>query len=189
MENNINKIIQTRRSHYPHEFSGKVLKSHIVQTLVQNANWAPNHTLNYPWRFKILEGQQILEWIDKALEIYKNETPIENQKQNKIAKIEAYKNQISQVIVIVCEQDPLAKSKTVENICAVACAVQNMYLSLSQFENAAGYWSTGLGTYSSAMHQYLNLKENHLLMGFFILGDIAHKRTDSNRKVYSEFLL
>lgn len=189
MENNINKIIQFRRSHYPSEFSGKILDNSIIQTLVQNAHWAPNHTLNYPWRFKILEGQQIINWLDKALEIYKIETPIELQKESKTQKLTHFKTKISHVIAIVCVQENAVKYKAIENISAVACGIQNMYLSLSQFENAVGYWSTGLGTYSEHMHSYLNLTENQQLMGFFILGEIENKRTESNRKSYSDFLL
>jgi len=189
MQNQINQIIKERRSHYPQEFTGNILDADIINILLQNANWAPNHTLNYPWRFKILTQASLTAWIEKAIELYKADTPTELQKSSKLTKLEAYKTQISHSIAIVLQHNEIIKHNAVEDISAVACAVQNIYLSLSQYPHAAGYWSTGLGTYSSAMHQYLGLEPNQQLMGFFILGHIETKRTESNRKSIENFLL
>ncbi len=189
MHENINQIIKERRSHYPQEFTGNILENEVINTLLENANWAPNHTLNYPWRFKIIAQTEINPWLNKAIEIYKTETPLENQKAKKIEKLELYKTKISHTIAIVLQHQEPIKHNAIEDICAMACAVQNMYLSLSQYPKAAGYWSTGLGTYAKEMHEYLNLKPSQQLMGFFIVGHILNKRTESNRESFEKYLL
>ncbi|MEZ4805415.1 MAG: nitroreductase family protein [Bacteroidia bacterium] len=182
MSNQINKIIKERRSIYPLEFTGKIIEESIVECLLENANYAPNHHSNYPWRFVVLEKSIIEDWMDCAIDIYKRETPIEKIKESKLRKLEAYKSKISNAIAIVLNQDFNDGSKEVENICAVAASVQNMYLSLSQFRHVGGYWSTGLGTYSREMHGFLNLEIDQKLLGFFIIGHVTEKRVDANRK-------
>jgi len=88
----------------------------------------------------------------------------------------------------VMEREPDIKSIEMEDLCAVAAGVQNMYLSLSQFEHVGGYWSTGLGTYSKTMFDYLNLSENQTLLGFFILGVVENKRTEGHKKDFNKFV-
>ncbi len=183
----INQIIRERRSIYPKEFTGKILDSSIIQTLLENANFAPNHLSNYPWRFVVIEADALQNFLDKAADIYKEETPIEKFKQEKLDKFTMYKEQISHIIAIVLHREPDGKSVEIEDISAVACAVQNMYLSLSQFEEAGGYWSTGMGTYSKSMSTFLRLESNDTLMGYFVLGHVFNKRKSSNRKNVEHF--
>jgi nitroreductase len=186
--NHINKIIKERRSIYPLEYTGEIVEESIIECLLENANYAPNHLSNYPWRYIVLEGNALKAWIDCAVEIYKKETAIDKVKESKIQKLEAYKSKVSHAIAIVLNRDTNDGSKEIENICAVAASVQNMYLSLSQFSNVGGYWSTGLGTYSEKMHDFLKLAESHKILGFFIVGHVQTKRVDANKKTYSEFV-
>jgi nitroreductase len=189
MNQDINQIIKDRRSHYPQEFTGMVLKDDIIDVLLENANWAPNHTLNYPWRFKILKGDTLTAWLQKAIDMYQRDTPTEKFSQKKLDKLEMYKSKVSHVIVIVKQADGEKPGHPTEDICAVACSVQNIYLSLSQFPEAAGYWSTGLGTYKAEMHQFLNLSTSQQLMGYFMLGHVEQKRTESRRRSVEEFMI
>lgn len=189
MDNNINQIIRERRSHYPHEFTGAKLNDEVIHTLIENACWAPNHTLNFPWRFIILKDEALKNWLQLVLDNFIKDTPAEKFNQKKADKIKDYQNQVSHVIVLICEHDSESANKQKEDLAAVACGVENMYLSLSQFPNAAGYWSTGMGTYGAAMHSYFNLKSNQELMGFFMLGTVDKKRTESNRKDFRTFII
>ena len=188
MEANINNIIKERRSIYPREFSGKMLDDNIIQTLLENANYAPNHKSNYPWRFIIIKDNALKSWIEKASELYKTQTSADKFKQEKMDKTLNYQHQVSHAIAIVCHREPQGSTIAIEDHCAVAAAVQNMYLSLHQFPNAGGYWSTGLGTYSKPMHEFLGLGENDLLMGYFVLGHVEQKRTEGMRKKIEHFV-
>lgn len=188
MQKNINQIIHNRRSIYPKEFTGKILDISVIETLLENANQAPNHKANYPWRFVVITGEKIYHWLHFASEIYTRNTTPEKFNQDKVDKIMGNIPKISHAIAIVMHRDEEAKSVEAEDICAVACAVQNMYLSLDQFEQAGGYWSTGLGTYSGSMKEFLKLEANEQLLGYFIVGDVEIKRTEGHKKDYKNFV-
>jgi len=75
----------------------------------------------------------------------------------------------------------------VEDVAAVACAVQNMYLSLTAYK-LGGYWTTGGITYYEKAKPFFGLGENDRLMGFFYIGHIAipspsAKRSPLDQKV------
>ena len=188
MQNQINEIIAQRRSIYPKEFTGEKIDKQVLETLLRNANFAPNHKSNYPWRFVVIADASLESWVDKAAEIYQNETASESFNQSKFDKIKYYTQQVSHAIAIVMERGPDTKSIEREDICAVAAGVQNMYLSLSQFEHVGGYWSTGMGTYSKAMFEFLKLNENKTLLGFFVLGVVENKRTEGHKKDFNSFV-
>ena len=188
MQNQINEIIAQRRSIYPKEFTGEKIDKQVLETLLRNANFAPNHKSNYPWRFVVIADASLQSWVDKAAEIYQNETASESFNQAKFDKIKHYTQQVSNAIAIVMEREPDTKSIEREDICAAAAGVQNMYLSLSQFEHVGGYWSTGMGTYSKAMFEFLKLNENQTLLGFFVLGVVENKRTEGHKKDINKFV-
>jgi nitroreductase len=188
VQNQINEIIAQRRSIYPKEFTGEKIDQTVLETLLQNANFAPNHKSNYPWRFIVIKDHSLENWVNKAAEIYQTETAVESFNQAKFDKIKQYALKVSHAVAIVMERESDTKSIEREDLCAVAAAVQNMYLSLSQFEQVGGYWSTGMGTYSKAMFDYLKLNENQTLLGFFVLGHVENKRTEGHKKDYTKFV-
>ena len=188
MQNQINEIIAQRCSIYPKEFTGEKIEQQVLEILLRNANFAPNHKSNYPWRFIVIGDSSLEAWVNKAAEIYQNETASESFNQAKFDKIKQYAQQVSHAIAIVMEREADTKSIEREDICAVAAGVQNMYLSLSQFEHVGGYWSTGMGTYSKAMFDFLKLNENQTLLGFFVLGHVENKRTEGHKKDYAKFV-
>ena len=188
MQNQINEIIEQRRSIYPKEYTGGKVEQQVLDTLLRNANFAPNHKSNYPWRYVVISGLSLDKWVDTAAEIYQTETSAEAFNQAKYDKIKHYAQQVSHAIAIVMERETESKSIEREDLCAVAAGVQNMYLSLSQYEHVGGYWSTGLGTYSKTMSNFLQLNETQTLLGFFILGVVEHKRTEGHKKDFNQFV-
>lgn len=178
------EILKQRRSHFIKEMNGNSVPKEVIETLIESAHQAPSHKLTYPWHFMIFEGSAKQKLLKKSLEIM-TQTP--GSDPNKIQqKIEAIQKQSACIIGILLKRDPMERVPLTEEICAVSCAVQNMYLALLDFEHVGGYWSTGLGTFSNEMHAYLGLKENDLCLGFFIVGEITQKRTASNRPPYTQ---
>ena len=83
------------------------------------------------------------------------------------------------MIVLVAQdkgENPLEEEKA-----SVACAVQNIYLSLSQFPEVGGYWGSGNGTYTQEFAQFLELSPNEHCMGYFMLGTVISKRVQTAR--------
>jgi len=73
----------------------------------------------------------------------------------------------------------------VEDIEAVACAVQNIYLSVTAY-CLGGYWTTGGITYKEEAKPFFGLGENDKLLGFFYIGHIAIPSTGATRKPLAE---
>ena len=75
-----------------------------------------------------------------------------------------------------------------EEIAAVACAVQNMYLTTTVY-GIGGYWTTGGITYNEKAKAFFGLDEEDKLLGFFYLGYLertigdGYKRGDIREKV------
>jgi nitroreductase len=69
----------------------------------------------------------------------------------------------------------------VEDIAAVACAVENMYLSLTAY-GLGGYWTTGGITYREKAKAYFGLGDDDKLLGFFYIGHIAVPSVGAKRQ-------
>jgi nitroreductase len=73
----------------------------------------------------------------------------------------------------------------VEDIAAVACAVQNMYLSVTAY-GLGGYWTTGGITYQDSAKAFFDLGEQDRLLGFFYIGHVALPSAPGTRRPVDE---
>lgn len=185
---NVLESIKTRRSHFTKEFTGEAIEKEKVTLLLEMAHWAPSHLLTLPWRFKVYNGKGLNTICQKMAEVYTQETKEEKFKPEKLDKILSYPEKISDIIAIIMKRDEHKRVPELEEICAVACAVQNIYLTLTTFEDIGGYWTTGNGTYSAEMKSFLGLNTDDVLMGFFMLGKLKAKRTFANRESFEEHI-
>lgn len=176
---NINEIIKERRSIYPKEFNGQIIDDSIIENLLENAQWAPSHGAIYPWRFKVFTRETMFTLTDKMAELYEKYTPADKFRSEKPERLRMNAEQCSHIIAICFS--PSGKYPETEELCAVACSVQNIWLSLSQYEDVGGYWSTGGGTFTKEMDIFLNLEDTERCIGFFLLGKINSKRTKGHR--------
>ncbi|MDX1285865.1 MAG: nitroreductase family protein, partial [Draconibacterium sp.] len=53
----ISEIIKNRRATPPRLYAKKEISKEVIEQLLENANWAPNHKKTEPWRFKIYTGE------------------------------------------------------------------------------------------------------------------------------------
>ena len=101
MQINIHKIIRERRSSYPHEFNGNIVADNIIKQLLEDAHWAPNHYLNLPWRFVVLQGVSLNAWLQQVLVIEGVDEASHPQKFQKIA-LDRLPPELNSVIDAVC---------------------------------------------------------------------------------------
>ncbi len=175
----IDAFIQTRRSHYVKEFTGEMVPNEVVERMLANAQMAPSHKLTLPWRLKVFSGIEKDNLCKKMEQYYVEKTAAEKFDQKKLEKIRTYSNKISHIISIgmhLSHQIP-----EWEEFAATAMAVQNMWLTLSDEEHAAGYWITGNGTGSEMMKEATGLAEGDVQLGFFFLGMVTEKRWEALR--------
>src|SRR5882762_1920181 len=91
--------------------------------------------------------------------------------QDKYEKLLTNPELCSHIIAIILKRSTEIAIPEMEEIAAVACAVQNIWLSAAAF-GLGGYWSTGGITYDPAARPFLGLQGDDRLMGFFYLGYI-----------------
>ena len=91
----------------------------------------------------------------------------------------------SHVIAICMKRDPNKKFPEIEEVSAVATAVQNIYLSVTAY-GIGGYWTTGGVTYNEKAKSFFGLGPEDKLMGFFYLGEIAVPSPEQKRQPAEE---
>ncbi|MBX2985387.1 MAG: nitroreductase, partial [Bacteroidia bacterium] len=142
------------------------------------------HTL--PWYFQVFSGTSLQKLTNKIVEI--NELDPNENTSSKSEKINQIPSEVSHILAICMKRNPEHSIPETEEICAVACAVENIYIGLLQFEDVGGYWCTGNGTYTPEMHHFLELTTEDKCLGFFFIGKLKQKRTHSNRPPVSNYI-
>ena len=165
----INEIIRNRRSIYPKHFSKRKVHKEMIETLLENARWAPTHGLTQPWSFKVFMDIGLNKLGKFHADTYKIKTPSNLFSIKKYDKLLSNSKQSSAVIAICMKRQEIEKIPEIEEIAAVACAVQNMHLTATAYGIAA-YWGTGGLTYSDEMKVFLGLEVKDKCLGFFYVG-------------------
>jgi nitroreductase len=161
----INETIRRRRSVYPVQYIDKPIPKEILEELLINANHAPTHKLTEPWRFKVFTGvgkEKLGEFLAKK---YQEITP--DFVPSKFEKIKSNPSKAGAVLAIILHRDPVDRVPEWEETVSVACAVQNIWVALDQYE-LGGYWSSP--TLCQFLGEHVPLEENEKCIGFFYIG-------------------
>lgn len=177
----ITELIKSRRTIYPEQFSDRKVHKEQVDLILNNAQWAPTHGNTQPWRFKVFmeEGRQVLS--DFLAETYLKLTPPEAQNDLKLAKMMKRPIQASAVIAVCMERQPTEKILEIEEIEAVACAIQNMHLTCTAY-GLGGFWATPKLIYSQEMNEFLKIGAKDKCLGLFYIGYPAIDWPEAHRK-------
>lgn len=176
-----NRLIKHRRSIYTAQFTGAKVDDTIVAQMLENANWAPTHGLTAPWRFTVFAGDGVARLASFQAELYKEVTSASGSFDT--GKYEGLKTKplsASHVIGIGMKRDERGKIPEVEEIEAVACAVQNMYLTAAAY-GVGCYWGSGGVTYMDEAKPFFGLGPNDKFLGFLFVG-VASKWPEGKRQ-------
>lgn len=177
----INDLIRNRRTIYPEQFSARKVHKEQVELLLNNAQWAPTHGNTQPWRFKVFMENGLQKLSDFLGKTYLELTPKEEQNDQKLAKMITRPQKSSVVIAIVMERQKEEKILEIEEIEAVACAVQNLHLSCTAY-GLGGFWATPKLIYNQKMNEFLNINEKDKCLGLFYIGYPAIDWPKAHRK-------
>jgi nitroreductase len=181
----INHLIRNRRSVFPKQFvAGKKIPDDIIEQIMINATYAPTHKLTEPWSFKIFTGDGLQTFADFQSELYKKESG-ENYKEDKYLKLKTTPLLASHIISIGMKRNSGKGLPEIEEVEAVACAVQNIYLSVTAY-GLGGYLTTGGITYYENAKPFFGLEEEDKLLGFFYVGYVAVTSPSAKRKSVNE---
>jgi nitroreductase len=166
----INQLIAHRRSIYPKMFSGKPVDDAIVEQMLENANWAPTHARTEPWRFTVFCGEGLQKLADFQSNLYKQLSQAEGTyDESKFTKLAQRPLECSHVISLGMARHPKQKVPEIEEVEAVACAVQNMWLTASAY-GVGCYWGSGGITYQPQALPFFELEPTDKLLGFLYIG-------------------
>jgi nitroreductase len=182
----INRLIRNRRSIFPKDYSGETIEDVIVKQLLENANWAPTHKLTEPWRFRVFTGAGLSTLALLQSDCYKKVTVANGTfKEDRHQALLTKPLLSSHIISIGMKRDEKAGVPEVEEIGAVFCAVQNMYLTATAY-GIGCYLSTGGITYFEEAKELFGLSKEDRLLGFLHLGKPKTVITEGKRKPIGE---
>ena len=181
-----NQLIKSRRSVFPKDYSGERVEDAIVHQMLENANWAPTHKLTEPWRFVVFTGNGLKKLAALQGECYKqvttsNGTFREDRYQNMLAK----PMECSHIIAVGMKRDEKKGVPEVEELGAVFCAVENMYLTATAY-GIGCYLSTGGITNFEEAKELFGLGKEDRLLGFLNIGMPKGTLPEGRRKTVEE---
>ena len=164
-----NELIRDRRTIGPEKYSSRKVHKEVVEEILRNGTWAPTHGMTQPWRFKVFIGEGVKRIGERLPIWYKNFISEEKFSQKKFDKLEARGEKCSVIITVTMVPDSTGRIPEIEEIEAVACAVQNMYLTCTAYGLGALYSTPGF-LCSEEVREFLNLEEGGRILGLFYLG-------------------
>lgn len=166
----VSKIIRNRRTVKPAVMDPQLeVPRELIDELFENANWAPTHGFTEPWRFKVFTGDTRNALASSLQALYTEHTPVDQFREDKLDKLGRNPLLAPVVIAICMRRGDNPKIPVIEEVEAVACAVQNMHLTAS----AAGlgaFWSSPPVLDTVGMRDFLSLREEDCCLGLFYLG-------------------
>ncbi len=162
-------IIRDRRTVYPKDYSDRAVHRDIIERVLGNGTWAPNHGMTQPWRFHVFTGTARQRLSAFMGEEYMRITPPEKFMQRKYENATQRPLQSSVVVALGLARDPKGKISELEEQLAMACAVQNMHLTCTAY-GLGGFWGTGAVVTGDGMRRFLGLAEGDRCMGLFYMG-------------------
>jgi nitroreductase len=179
----VNKIIRGRRSMFVAQFKeNDPVDDAIIEEMLTNATWAPTHKLTEPWEFTVFSGEGLKRFSEFQSSLYKERAEkAGNFIEATYQKLKENPLKASHIIAIQLKRDLRANVPVMEEIAAVAMAVQNMYLTASA-HGLAAYWGTGGPTFWPEAKEWFGLGEEDMLMGFFYVAKPATDRWPAGRR-------
>ncbi|MFC4992686.1 nitroreductase family protein [Rubritalea tangerina] len=186
----VSQLIAHRRSIKPALMDAtQPISQELWQQLFEAANWAPNHGLTEPWRFFVYSGESRGKIAEALQASYKAETAEGEFRPEKYEKMGKNPWLAHSVVALVMKRDPKRKVPEVEEIEAVACAVQNLHL-LASAVGLGVFWSSPAVTYGPSFAEALEIGSEDKCLGLLYVGWPKEgsewpvsKRTDAMAKV------
>lgn len=182
----VDQLIRHRRSVFPRDYSGEQVSDEIINQMLENANWAPTHKFTEPWRFVVFTGDGLKQLAAFQSECYREVTTADGTfRQDKYQSLLEKPLETSHIIVIGMKRDEAKRLPEWEELGAVFCAIQNMYLTAAAY-GIGCYLSTGGVTSFDEAKSFFGLGADDKLCGFLHIGMPKGKVSDGKRRPVTE---
>jgi nitroreductase len=168
----LNQLIRERRSVYPKQYDSRPVDDGVINQMLENARWAPNHKLTEPWHFVVFAREGLKKLAAFQSECYKEVTTRNGSfKEDKYKGLQVKPLEASHVIAVGMRRDDKRSLPEIEEVGAVFCAVQNMYLTAAAY-GIGCYFTTGGVTFFEEAKPFYGLRPEDKLLGSFYVGTI-----------------
>ena len=150
-----------------------------IELLLEAATHAPNHHNTQPWKFIVIAGSA-REELGTVMAMSLANRLEETSSENAQARLNKERNKPlrSPVVIVVAAESPKQPNvKEIENIEAVAAAVQNMLLTAEEM-GLACMWRTGDAATDPHVKQWLHLDPADTIVAFLYVGYAAIPRIE-----------
>ncbi|TDP73588.1 nitroreductase family protein [Bradymonas sediminis] len=187
---NTREAILTRRT--VQKFSTDPVPEGCVERAVECALRAPNHKLTNPWRFRRAGPETREKLLNIVLDIKRADAAAKGRelKQQSIDMIQAKAGNSPELLVVTQIRNDEDAFRSREDYAAIACAIQNISLSLWS-EGVGSKWATGGPTRHPDTYKLLGIDPaSEEIVGFVRIGHPMVEPMESPRlplkDVYSE---
>ena len=160
----VGELIKSRRAVFPQFFTQRQVDREDIEFMLEMANLAPTHKLTEPWRFKVIQGKALDRLGVFMAQHYRSSVEAEHFSQWKYDKPIDKCSKASAVILICIQRDPLESIPEWEELAAVSCAVENLWLTASAL-GLGGYWSSA--SVIDIMGRFTKLNDGERCLGNF----------------------
>lgn len=168
----LEKVISGRRTTKPAQMNGGKIPDIEVRNILALADWAPTHGRTEPWRFVVYAGEQVQAFCQQHADLYQaNAASFLQATYNNLLHMG---DKASHIIIAYMQRGHLPKIPVMEEIAATAVAIQHILLGAEAL-GIASYWGTGGMALHPAMKEYLQLREEDMVIGIIYLGYTHNK--------------
>ncbi len=155
----------------------------LVERVIEAATWAPNHHRTEPWRFVVLTGaaRNRLGEVMAASLVARLDDPTDERAATRLEKERNKPLRAPVLIAVAALPAPAPRAVEVEEVAAVAAAVQNMLLAAEALGLAA-IWRTGDAAYDPAVKAFLGLPDDAHLLAIVYLGYPEYRPSDEQER-------
>lgn len=140
-----------------------------IEQIIHAGTRAPDHGRLRPWRFIVLEGDARVRLGDAMAAMLKTKFPDAQQVQ---VDAERGKPLRAPTIIVVAARISKTKIPEIEQVAAVAAAVQNMFLAANDLGFGA-MWKTGAAAYDAGVKSVLSLSADDHIIALLHVGTTA----------------
>lgn len=139
----------------------------LIEKLLQAAVQAPNHYHVRPWRFVVMTGNSRQELGDILADALKKQNPELPEKGMELERAKPLRAPVLIAVGVDKPDDP--RVLEIENICAVAAAVENLLLA-AHAEGLGAQWRTGSAARDPEVKKFLGFSPEQDLVSFVYIG-------------------
>jgi nitroreductase len=138
-----------------------------IRKLLQAAVQAPNHYHVRPWRFVVLTGNSRNALGEIMAQSLKQKNPELAETAMEIERAKPLRAPVLIAVGVDKSSDP--RVLEIENICAVAAAVENLLLA-AQAEGLGAMWRTGQAVRDPEVKKFLGFTTDQVVLSFVYIG-------------------